>query len=266
MNRLSRLALALALCSPGLTSNEAYAAAWTLQQHHWQVFNATTVSSASATFGANGRSSTPVRFQKFLTQNTLEYGLTDNVTLFATPAYVSAEVQTNAGKTTRASGSSVEAGARILLLSHIGKLSLQSSYKTAGPFDLSNSANQRAARQVELRLLYGNNFKLFGDDGFVDIQAAQRWINRGRPDETAIDLTAGIWLRRDTMVMGQSFNIVSAGSSLPPYAYYRSHKVQLSLVERISQHWSLQAGGFLSPFGQNALVEKGVSVVLWTQD
>lgn len=213
MSPLFRLALTLAVCLPSLTSQQASGAAWTLPRHHWQIFNATTMSSASAMFGTNGRSSSPVKFQKFLTQNTLEYGLTDYVTLFATPTYVSAEVETAAGKTTRASGSSVEAGARILLLSHIGKLSLQSSYKAAGPFDLSNSANQSPARQVELRLLYGNDFKLFGDDAFLDLQAAQRWINRGRPDETAFDLTAGLWLRRDTMVMAQSFNIVSAGSA-----------------------------------------------------
>jgi len=68
------------------------------------------------------------------------------------------------------------------------------------------------------------------------------------------------------MVMAQSFNVISGGNARPPFAYYRAHKVELSLVERVSRHWSLQLGGYLSPSGQNALVEKGLSLVLWTQD
>src|SRR5512146_614805 len=183
MSSRAGLTFAIVLCLLFLAPLDVHAGAWTLKKHHWQVFSATTTRSASASFGANGRQSSPTRFRKFLTQNTLEYGLADTITLFATPAYVSASAQTGDGKVTRATGSSIEAGARILLFSHIGKLALQGSYKAAGPFDLSNSANQSAARQVELRLLYGDSFKLFGDDGFVDLQAAQRWINHGRPDE-----------------------------------------------------------------------------------
>lgn len=264
MNGLLRIAMAIALCPAGLSTSKASAAAWTLERHHWQLFNATTMSSARVIFGTKEKASSAVNFRKFLTQNTFEYGLTGSITLFATPAYVTATEQTKSNAT-HASGNSIEAGARILLFAHFGKLSLQSSYKAAGPFDLSTSANRSAARQIELRLLYGNNFRLFGDDGFIDLQTAQRWISNGHPDETAIDLTAGLWLRHDTMVMAQSFNIVSAGNAIAPYVFYRSHKLQLSLVERISKHWSLQVGAFLSPAGQNALAEKGLSLVLWTQ-
>jgi hypothetical protein len=248
-----------------LVNGNCFAGAWTLKKHHWQTFNATTMSSASRSFAADGRASKLTKFRKFLAQNTFEYGLNDRITAFATPAYVSVTAETASSKLSKARGSSLEVGARILLLGRIGKLSLQGSYKAAGPFDLSDSSNQSSARQVELRLLYGTGFKLAGDDGFVDLQAAERWINRGRPDETVVDVTAGLWLRSDTMVMAQNFNVISGGNARPPYAYYRSHKVQLSLVERISQHWSLQFGGYLSPAGQNALVEKGLSIVLWTQ-
>jgi cellulose synthase/poly-beta-1,6-N-acetylglucosamine synthase-like glycosyltransferase len=262
-----RLGFVLAIVS-GLASSmpsEAFAGAWTLKKHHWQTFNATTISVANTRFGSDGRASTPTKFRKLLTQNTVEYGVIDSVTLFATPAYVTASQTSSADKSIKVGGSSFEAGARVLLAAHIGKLSLQTSYKAAGPFDLSDSANRSAARQIELRLLYGTNYKLLGFDGFADAQAAQRWINHGRPDETAIDLTVGLWFRPDSMVMAQSFNIFSGGGAREPFAYFRSHKLQLSLVERLSQHWSVQLGGFLSPAGQNALVEKGLSVVLWTQ-
>lgn len=244
----------------------AKAGAWTLPHGHWQVFSAVTQSQAGSSFDAAGRPSVPTTFTKLLLQNTFEYGLTSAITLFATPAYVMAKVQTPTVPLTIARDASFEAGARLMLFAHLGKLALQTSYKTAGAFDLSVSAGRASGRQIELRLLYGTNFKLFGHDGFADLQIAQRWIAHPRPNETPLDLTAGLWLTRDTMVMAQSFNIVSAGDAAAPYTYYRSHKLELSVVEKLSRHWSLQLGAFYSPAGQNALVERGVSVSLWTQD
>jgi hypothetical protein len=262
-----QLAFALALVAGQIASlsHPAFAGAWTLKKHHWQTFNATTLSMATTIFASHGHAATPTKFHKYLVQNTVEYGLTNGITLFATPDLVTVSSQTGATTPTSARGSSVEAGARVLLFAHVGQLSFQSSYKAAGPFDLSNSVNHDPAQQVELRLLYGTNFKFLGDDGFADIQTGERWISRHRPNETPIDLTAGLWFRRDTMVMAQSFNIVSGGDGQPPFTYYRSHKLELSLVERLSRHWLLQVGGFVSPAGQNALDEKGLSVVLWTQ-
>ena len=128
---------ALSACLFLLTDGQGVAGAWTLKKHHWQTFNSMTLSVASQSYASNGRPSTPTKFQKFLVQNTVEYGLTDNVTLFATPAYVVASAQTGSTPETNARTSSVEAGARVLLFAHIGKLSLQSSYKAAGAFDLS---------------------------------------------------------------------------------------------------------------------------------
>jgi hypothetical protein len=65
--------------------------------------------------------------------------------------------------------------------------------------------------------------------------------------------------------MLQNFNIISGGDARPPYGYFRTHKLELSLVRRPSERWALQLGGFISPAGQNSLVEQGVSLSLWTQ-
>lgn len=244
----------------------AQGGAWTLKRGHWQVFTATTQSSAGLSFDRRGHADLATSFNKFLVQNCIEYGATDYLTLFATPDYVLAHVRPTALAAARVSNSSFEGGARLLLEGRHGKLSLQGSYKTAGAFDLSVSANRASGRQIELRLLYGTSFRLFGRDGFVDLQAGQRWIAAPRPNETPVDLTAGLWLTKTWMVMAQSFNIISAGDARPPYTYYRSHKIELSLVQKLSRHWSLQLGAFYSPAGQNALVERGVQVSLWTQD
>ncbi len=68
------------------------------------------------------------------------------------------------------------------------------------------------------------------------------------------------------MLVAQSFNINHDADAAPPCGYYRSHKLELSVVNKLSRHWSMQVGMFYSPAGQNALVQKGVSVSLWTQD
>ncbi len=244
----------------------AQGGAWTLRRGHWQVFTATTQSSAGLSFDRHGHAVLPTGFNKLLVQNCIEYGLTDYLTLFATPDYVMAHVGPAAPTAQNVHNSSFEGGARLLLDGRYGKLSLQGSYKTAGAFDLSVSANRASGRQIEMRLLYGTGFKLFGRDGFIDLQAGQRWIAAPRPNETPVDLTAGLWITPNWMVMAQSFNIVSAGDARPPYSYYRSHKLEVSLVQKLSRHWSLQVGAFTSPAGQNALVERGVQVSLWTQD
>src|SRR6185437_7786855 len=149
----------------------AHAAAWTLPRGHWQVFTATTQSSAELSFDSKGHADLPASFNKLLIQNCIEYGLTGYLTLFATPSFVLARVQPAAGAATRVNNSSFEGGARLLLYGGHGDLSLQGSYKTAGAFDLSVSANRASGRQIELRLLYGTSFKLLGRNGFFDIQA-----------------------------------------------------------------------------------------------
>jgi hypothetical protein len=247
------------------TAPPARAGAWTLPAGHWQSFSAATTSQASVSFASNGAATIPTRFKKTLLQNTFEYGLTNYLTLFVTPAYVVADVATGSSPLAHADNSSIEAGARAMLFARFGKLSLQGSYKTAGAFDLSVSANHASGSQIELRLLYGTGFQIAGHDGFFDAQVAQRWIDYPRPNETPIDISVGLWLTHNTMLMAQSFNIVSAGDAAPPYTYYRTHKFELSVVEKLSHHWSLQTGVFFSPAGQNALDEKGVSIVLWTQ-
>ncbi|MBL6854432.1 MAG: hypothetical protein ISS15_03050 [Alphaproteobacteria bacterium] len=254
------------LLAAALSASPAFGGAWTLTRDHWQSFSTATASQADWSFAPNGDATIPTRFNKILLQNTFEYGPTGYLTLFATPAYVVANVTTPTRQLSHVQNTSIEAGARVMLTAHrFGKLSIQGSYKTAGSFDLSVSAHNDSGRQIELRVLYGTGFEVFGRDAFIDFQIAQRWISHPRPNETPIDVTAGLWLTRDTMVMAQNFNIISAGDASPPYSYYRSHKLEFSVVQRLSQHWSLQSGVFFSPAGQNALVERGVSIALWTQ-
>jgi hypothetical protein len=247
-----------------LTGEDASAGAWTVKRHHWQAFVSVINSSAASGFDNRGKRGVDIKFAKMLYQNWFEYGVTSRLTLFVVPNVVSGRALTPLAFS-RGHNLSFQGGARLLLWGRSGKLSLQGSYKSAGPFDLSVSNGIDSGRQIELRLLYGTGFRLFGLDGFADVQVAQRWLASPRPNETPVDLTAGLWIDKDWMLMAQSFNVISAGDSRPPFTYYRSHKLELSLVQRLTPHWSLQMGAFYSPAGQNALVERGLQMSLWVQ-
>ncbi|HVV63998.1 MAG TPA: hypothetical protein VHC42_00895 [Rhizomicrobium sp.] len=243
----------------------ARAGAWTQNKGDWFVISSFDLTRAGKGFDDSGDADAPVKFNKSYMKNLIEYGWSDRLTLFAVTDYVVADARWAQETPIHARDASAEAGLRYRVTDRFGVWSVQASYKAAGPFDLSNSIEPDPARIEEVRLLYGAGFKLFGLDGFGDIEAAQRWITHPRPDETAIDLTAGLWLGPKTMVMLQNFNIVSAGDARPPYGYFRTHKLELSLVRRLTERWAVQLGGFISPAGQNSLVEQGVSISLWTR-
>jgi len=262
MWRVSLVVLSLLV---GYSPAPSWAGAWTPYRGHVQVFSGFTISHASKSFDGDGKRTQDVLFDKMFVQNCIEYGLTDAVTLFAAPEYVTVRSAANGQSILRVHDTAVEAGARVLLFSRIGMLSVQGSAKTAGAFNMTVSAYRASGKQAELRLLYGRSFKLFGGDGFIDVQAAQRWISRPRPDEIAIDATAGLWLRHGTLAMLQSFNTVSGGGAVAPYTSYRMHKFELSLVQRVTHSWSLQVGGLISPIGQNIVAERGLTVSIWSR-
>jgi protein XagA len=239
------------------------AGAWTLDHGQFQVFSGVTVSRATRRFDGTSDPTQKVVFNKLFVQNWMEYGLTDAVTLFAAPEYILADSGMAGAGVDHTRASSVEAGARILLLSRIGMLSVQMSGKTAGAFNMSTSVGGQSGRQIELRLLYGCNFRLLRRDGYLDLQVAERWIKRPRPNEMTIDATAALWLTRRYLLMFQSFNTIAGGGARPPYEFYRQHKLQASLLQRLGPRWSLQTGVFVSPAGQNIVQEQGVVTQLW---
>lgn len=232
----------------------AGAGAWTVPAGHWKVFAGVITSKAWSRFGAANQ----LRFSKVLTQGWIEYGLTDAFTLVAAPEYVRSDTGTATLRST-----SLELGGRLLLTRRLGMVSVQASAKTAGGFGMSTSYGGEAGRQFEMRFLAGNSFKLFARDGFFDVEAAQRWIKRPRPDEVALDATAGLWVLPNDLALLQTFTVISAGGVRPPFEPYRQTKLQLSLVHRFSPRWSLQSGYFITPSGRNTVREQGTVVSLW---
>jgi hypothetical protein len=254
--------LAVLVMVPGM----ARAGAWTLGRQHWQVISGGVASDAATGFDSAGHADVPLHFEKAALQSSTEYGLLDSVTLFLNTETVSARSRAPGVLPVSALDNAVEGGVRVRLTQDIGVLSLQASYKTAGAFDFSVSANGNASgRGAQIRALYGTNFQWLGYDGFLDIEAGERFLSAPRPSETPVDLTLGLHLTGGTMVMVQNFNIIGGSNGRPPYAYFRSHKIELSLVQRMSRHFWIQLGGFVSPLGQNALREQGLALAHWTK-
>ncbi|HWA89596.1 MAG TPA: hypothetical protein VG889_06135 [Rhizomicrobium sp.] len=262
---MRRLAIALLALTTG-----AHAGAWTEPKGQWLSIASLDLAGASKGYDAQSNPRAPVKFDKSFSKSLIEYGWSDRLTLFAAPEYSTAVSQWQNGMPVKALDLGIEAGARYRVSDAFGILSAQASLKYAGPYDLSHGPIQAhdgvargAARREELRVLYGTGFTLWGRGGFADIEAAQRFVTSPLPDETVLDATAGLRFGTRTCIMFQSFNVVSGGDGRPPYTYFRTHKLELSVVRDLSARWSLQLGGFVSPAGQNSLVEQGVEIALW---
>jgi hypothetical protein len=254
------LAIAV-LCLP----SPAHAGAWTLDKGDAQVITETIVSNATKSFDADGDPDQAVTFRKTFTSVYAEYGWNDWLTIAAVPEYASA-ISAGPGRATdRAKDFAISGGARVRLLDDDGVLSLQAMARSAGAFELDTSFDKKPGEEFELRALYGTHFQAFGHDGCFDVEIAQRWTTGGRPNETPIDLSLMVDVGWKTQALLQNFNVVSEGAGQPPYDHYRYHKLALSLVRPVWGQTSLQVGGFVSPFGQNALEERGIFLSIWTK-
>lgn len=248
----------------------ARAAAWTLPRHHWQIISGVISSDAARSFDGAGDAAVPARFQRLLSQNDFEWGLSDRVTLLVRTETAYAHTRNGLSTAVNAVDNAIEGGARFRLFQGLGLLadddvlSLEATARTAGAFNFAYSANANAAgRDAGVRLLYGSGFRLWDKNGFVNFEAGYRRLSHPRPDQSPLDLTIGLWLNPRWMVMAQSFNLVS-GPATPPYVHFRSHKFEASTVVRLTRRLSLQAGAFFSPAGRNTLDERGLCVSIWS--
>lgn len=96
---------------------------------------------------------------------------------------------------------------------------------------------------------------LAGGRAFVDVQAARR-LRDGLPDETRADVTAGVHLTRNWMVLSQAFGGV-ADDSGPRWL-----NLETSVVRRLGD-WSLQAGWRQTVTGRETPVARGPVVAIW---
>jgi hypothetical protein len=252
-----------------LLPGAAQAAAWTQKQDSWQLIGGVIYSNADHSYDAHGRASWPELFQRMLLTTDTEYGWNDDLTVFVRSETAYVHLRDARTPATSAFDNAFEGGARYRaagdLLADGDVLSVELSARQADAFNFAYSADAHAGGQDGgFRFLYGSGFEWRDRTGFFDVEAGYRFLSPPRPDQSVMDLTAGLWLDQDWMVMAQSFNLVSSAATAP-YRFFRMHKLELSAVWRMTPGLSLQGGAFFCPMGVNALNERGLQLSLWAQ-
>ncbi len=259
-----RLLLVAFLCGE---AGAAQAGAWTQKESQGLAFVQTTATWSSAAFAADGSLFAARSYDKVSTQLFLEYGASDWLTLLAAPELLT--IKTGAGMAdglaipaARYSGFGYqEIGARFRfgegeswIVSAQALLRIPGAKPAAGPATIGY-----ADAEIDLRLMAGLTFALFGYPAFLDLEAAQRLREGAAPDEIRLDATLGVRVAPDWQVLVQSFNVISEGAGQPPfdvsYAYY---KVQVGGMVDLTPTLSLMLAGVSTWYARNAIQENGI--------
>jgi hypothetical protein len=114
----------------------------------------------------------------------------------------------------------------------------------------------------QARLMFGEGFEVLGRHAFAGIEGGWRWRAGPPADELLLDTVLGIAPWESALLMLQSFSISSLGQARGAYRRYDLVKLQLSLAQRLSPHWWVQAGALASVAGADS-GEAGAVFALW---
>jgi hypothetical protein len=76
-------------------------------------------------------------------------------------------------------------------------------------------------------------------------------------------VTLGVRPLPQWLLLVQLLNVISEGAIPPLFPSYDYSKLQVSVVHDLTRQWSLQAGGFTTYSGRNALQENGLIMGAW---
>lgn len=251
--------LAAVLAAAALLPGPAAAGAWTREKGTGVVIATGSFSRGDSAFDENGRPQPVPDYRKFELTNHLEYGLTPWFT-GVLRAELRSAVEEAVLKESVAAGS---AGARVRLIKAPKWVFSAELTALSGDFDTIGLGEDGDAPGLDSRLLFGYGTSVWSLPVYADVQAAYRWRAEDTPDEARIDLTLGVKPGERWEVIGQAFNVVALEAQDTTGEGYRYHKLQLSLVRRMSERVSLQLGGFGVVAGRNALREYGGLAALW---
>lgn len=114
--------------------------------------------------------------------------------------------------------------------------------------------------ELEARVMVGRSGRWRRRNAFVELQAARLW-RFGAADETRLDMTSGIDLTRNWLLLAQSYGgeTDGAGDGLRPgWA-----NLELSAVRRFPDGWRGQAGYRTASYGRETTVGSGPVLALW---
>ncbi|MDQ0503509.1 hypothetical protein [Xanthobacter agilis] len=252
------LCLLLAVAIP---ARAAFAGAWTLRGGEGQSILQSTAVHSGSEFGPSSHLYDSRPYDKVEVTLVFEYGLTDWLTVIAAPQVLSISLGDPYPATYNGPGY-MDAGARVRLWQQDG---LVVSTQVVGRLPGTGNSSSAAAvgyddPELDLRLLAGWSFTLWGRPTYVDAQLAQRLRFGDPPDELHLDLTLGVRLAERWQVLAQSFNVMSEGAGAGPYfdVSYEYYKFQLGAAYDWSAAMTVQAAFVRTWLARNAPEENGL--------
>lgn len=110
---------------------------------------------------------------------------------------------------------------------------------------------------LELRVLIGNERRLFGRPVFEEVQVA-RLFRRGLPNEVRMDSTVGVRLSPRWLLLAQTYAGQAEAEPVKPWWF----KAEASLVRRAGP-WSFQAGWRQTLAGRDTPIDSGPVIAVW---
>jgi len=137
---------------------------------------------------------------------------------------------------------------------HLGISEVRDSFLPGSPVALDGTG--------EARLMFGEGFDVLRRHAFAGVEAGWRWRAGPPADEALLDAILGIDPWQSALLMLQSFAVASTGPASGAYRRYGLVKLQLTLAQRVSPRWWIQAGLIETVAGKDA-GEAGAVLPLW---
>lgn len=257
------MAGAALLLAGAALSHEAQAAAWTQPQGEGQVIVTGIATTSEKGFDDSGKTTPIAVYRKREVYTLIEYGVTDSLTVMATPSYSHVSVDD-----VPLGGNGIgytEFGGRYRLASgHGGLLSVQATARVPGEKRYNQIAQLTAqGTEADLRALAGQSFSLGGLAAFADVETGYRWRRAGPANEFHLDATLGVRPAHRLLLLAQSYTVISDGAGSNGYPKSRYVNAGTSAVYDATHSLSLALGVTGTLAGRNALRERGMTAGVW---
>ena len=255
------LALALAALVVLAGAPPARGGAWTQEEGHGQVILQGAATYSATEFGPSYDLYASRPYDKVEVTLVFEYGATDWLTLLVAPQFLNVSFG-DPSPSSYAGPGYQDLGARVRLWRDEASVV---SAQVVGRFSGTGNSQSAAAvgyedPELDLRLLYGLSFTLFGKPAFLDVQLAQRMRFGPPPDEFHLDLTLGWRVVERWQLLAQSFSVISEGAGTGPYFgdSYEYYKLQMGAAYDLSAAITVQLSVVGTVFARNAPQENGL--------
>ncbi len=195
----------------------------------------------------------------------LEYGLASRLTLLSKFTRSTDKIKVLGHQFTNTDFQRLELGGRAYLFTWEGTRYVVDliAGRTMGTQPIDPSLSTTGQFDVEVALITGTHFEEWGMSGFNETRIAYRHRPGIRPAEAHIEVTLGVNLDTDWLLLLKNQNMNSLGRTPSPFGHYRSNKAELSLVHELEPGFSIEAGALRTLAGRNVLKESGFKLAFW---